>query len=214
MGHTSVGAVQGCIDKCLRMPNVPRTVLVVGVRNPYFFWKSRFQYAWMGANCASGGCGKVHDSLAYSLGKLGLSPADLRNPSLRRNPLSNFSHFMQWIDSEKWLPQLGHTTHNYAQIAQLGRVCGTPCKADFILHTERLAQDWQHLLLELNLPLVQIPRINEVGADAEKPPAAPFTDDVLGVVQRVDASIFTDYDYTHMTHSELLNLQQQHGHHG
>ena len=207
MGHTTVGALNGCLHKCQHTPNVPKTVLVVGVRNPYFFWKSRYQYAWMGAQCASGQCGEVHDSLASSLGELQLTPADLRNTTLRRNPLRNFSHFMHWIGSEQWLPPLGHTTLNYAQPAQLARVCGVPCDADFILHTERLAQDWMNLLLTLGLPLVQMPEINKVGANMEKPPPAPFTPDVIEVIQRVDASIFTNYNYPHQIPSELLHLK-------
>lgn len=88
-----------------------------------------------------------------------------------------------------------------AQSAKIASACGQPCRADFILHTETLADDWQRLLQLLGWPPTLLPRTNptSVRPDGSHPPAVSFSREIVAAINTLDANMFTEFGYPSRT---------------
>ena len=64
-----------------------------------------------------------------------------------------------------------------------------------MLHTENLTVGWNALVEELNLPRVSLPRLNAVKESGETPPDTTLTSEVIGIINRLDTAIFSDFGY-------------------
>ena len=72
----------------------------------------------------------------------------------------------------------------------------TPCVYDHVLRTESLADDWITLLIKTGNPLWRIPRSNPtVDGPLGPPPRTVFTQEVVDIINRVEASVFTEFGY-------------------
>mgnify|MGYP006144102083 FL=1 len=85
-----------------------------------------------------------------------------------------------------------------AQSRFIRRVCGRPCSADYYLHTESLLDDWLHLLSNLSLPLVGLPRVNPTAINGQVPRTI-FTKEVVDIIHRLDANMFSEFGYKKRT---------------
>ena len=182
MGHTSVGAVTGCAAKC----NVP-VAIVVTVREPYKYWQSVFSYSWIGDAAF----------LTWWLGKYGGMGTEQR----RAGPLRSFLHFMRWVEATGCCPWDGPRVQSpdrwpISQSGRLHRACGDPCRYDRLLHTETLTDDWIAMVTDFGLPRVALPRLNEaVGGRTVTPPNMTLTDEIVAIINRVDAPMFSEFGY-------------------
>lgn len=76
------------------------------------------------------------------------------------------------------------------------RSCGKPCHADYFLHTESLASDWRAFLLREQLPLIKLPRLNPGNAHENHAGRTIFTEEILKVINSVEADMFDQFGYT------------------
>ena len=70
--------------------------------------------------------------------------------------------------------------------------CGTPCKYDYVLHTETLAQDWYALLEELGLPRIGLPHVIPSG---KREPPTLFTPAIAHKIEQIDRPMFEEFGY-------------------
>ena len=97
----------------------------------------------------------------------------------------DFDGFMRWA----------HLHPEHSQSRQIARACGRPCKHDFLLHTERLVDDWLSLLSALEMPLVRLPRINPTRTDARAVPPTVFTAEIVQIIDDLEGTMFTEFGY-------------------
>ena len=203
MWHTSMEAVQRCISACPRR----ETIIVLSVREPYTYWLSAYRYAVQGVR----------------------SP--WHPPTWAK---ANLTAFVAWAAPHEALPiELHHSSAisfvKQSQTALVQRACGNPCKYDLLLRAEQLAEDWRALLQALQLPPIELPRINinslreadvtriatsepqrfspfrlshpHVTATATKDPFT-FTAQSVAQIDNMESWIFSTFGYTHRATSQ------------
>ena len=162
-------------------------VKVLAVREPYKYWQSLFKYSWLESGPSF---------VAWWLSEHGERSKALR----RQGTLQTFAHFMRWVEAE------GEAmTGGLSQSGRLHRACGEPCQFDRVLHTENLAVGWNALVEELNLPRVSLPRLNAVKESGETLPDTTLTNEVIGIINRLDTAMFSDFGYGRRVPNETLS---------
>ena len=183
MGHVQDHAhVRDCSLRCQSpswQTNQTKLAIVVGVRNPYDYWRSVYRYAWQ---CAERNCSAAYMYLA----------ATSRVVSV----LKNFRLFMRHVLAYPATAALLSLT------GRMQRACGPRgCSriADVILRTETLAEDWHRMLKRYGYGEVQLPRINDeagLGISAwGRAPPAQYTNETLAIVNHIEKNIFSTFGY-------------------
>ena len=80
--------------------------------------------------------------------------------------------------------------------------------SDYKLHTLHLAEEWADLLTQLEMPKVQLPRVNPTRPSCHKqhgkpsawwdrscPPPTVFSAEVVAIVEELDAKMFEEWGY-------------------
>ena len=122
----------------------------------------------------------------------------------KEKTITNFGSFMRWVNA----------TPAVAQSARIRKQCGDVCKPDYVLHTETLKDDWLRMLQAEHLPLYELPHVNQGQSSPEGIGSAfpafdqtvAFTPDVLDIIHRVDAAMFSDWGYARRTSGYLHSL--------
>ena len=180
MGHVQDHAdVRDCTLRCQQpnRPNETKLAIVVGVRNPYNYWRSVYKYAWQ---CAESDCSAAYLYLA----------ATSRVVSVLKNFRLFMRHMLAYPATAALLSLTG----------RMQRACGPRgCSrvADFVLRAETLTKDWHLMLKRYGYGEVQLPHINEeagIGAWGSAPPAR-HTNETRAIVNHIEKSVFSTFGY-------------------
>jgi len=88
----------------------------------------------------------------------------------------------------------------YAQSDFIRHACGFPCKYDYLLHTEALDEDWQHLRTSESLSLPRKMPVNNTARFLRGvPPLITFTASMLQRINAIDSILFDEFNYTRRT---------------
>jgi hypothetical protein len=171
LGRTALERPTQCATPC----RGTRQVLVITVRNPYAYWWRRYQAF---VSCGGGE------------GRNCTTPADAAASSHRKTLLSapKLPSFDTFLQVETKLP--GISQSEYIQ-----RLCGNPCRYDFVLRAEALETDWIALLAQLSFPLRRLPLTDESVPDDPAELAEHYTPELVNLVQAVEAFVFEHFKY-------------------
>jgi len=100
----------------------------------------------------------------------------------------SFSAFVHRLAPKAHEPQSFH----------IHAACGSPCQYDDLIHTETMKQDWLDLLNKYNIPPMDLPHMNPSSShnsNKPRPPPTVFTQAIVDIIHRVDASIFSEFGY-------------------
>ena len=164
MGHAPFHFVRYCSSRC---GTTPRAAMVMTVRNPYDYWLSDYAYAKV---CL----GKKCSATAMYL--------EARNST---HVLATFDLFIRYIAAVGPEP--------LSQSAHIRRMCGLPCRPDYVLRTETLNADFLALLGTANFPLRSLPHINTARkGDGIEERMQEYTTDLADIVQQLEPILFSD----------------------
>jgi hypothetical protein len=171
----------GCASHCFGR----HQVLVITVRNPYAYWWSRYQ-AVVACGGESRNCSTPTDEATAH-----------RKTLLSLAKVPSFGAFLQL---ETRLP--GISQSEYIQ-----RLCGKPCRYNYVLRAEALQTDWIALLALLSFPLRRLPlpdgRTLEDHAQLEEQGVSGnytrleerYTPELDNLVRGVEAFVFEHFQY-------------------
>lgn len=179
MGHTRTKKVNHCREHCSSRTTAQT---VMSVRDPYSFWKSQYEYEGPWFNTTK--------KWKFFLENV--------------NWDTTFLQFMQLVQENKRTAAQG--AYHFTQTSAWHRMLGKQMP-DHVLHTERLSHDWFALLRSLKLPLVDLPHENSASEKASNVPPVKFTEDVIAIIDDIDADMFTRFGYAKRTAAELADLE-------
>jgi hypothetical protein len=124
--------------------------------------------------------------------------------------LRSFSHFIQWVEGQM---DLVAGTPGLTQSSRIAAACGPSRAPDFVLHAERADQDWAAMLQHYNLPRVALPHLHDRASHTgeardsySSAPVAELTPEVIATINRIDAPMFDDFNYTMMQAPQVASV--------
>ena len=177
MGHTTQKAVAACMTACTFGGRPPKVVVMV--RDPYDYWRSRYLFA--------------HE-------------CQLAARCTQEFGIDSFLGYLRYIEAKGDFPNGAGTSPWMPQSYLLRQQCGQPCRHDHLFHTSSMQADWLALMNEIGAPRTLLPlpanltRMSpcrgQGGENNKCTPPTVFSLEVLRIIHRIDANMFDEWGYT------------------
>ena len=167
------------------------------MREPYSYWAAVYRLAWAGEHSW------LNRWIETNTFQWSLS-------AQRAGILRSFPHFIIWVEGQV---DLVAGTPGLTQSSRIAASCGPSCSPDYVLHSERVDDDWAAMLEHYQLPRVALPHLHDRASHAgesresySSAPVAELTPEVIATINRIDAPMFVDFGYEMMDAPQVASV--------